>query len=1766
MESSVPGGPGPSSPAPVSSQYQVGDEVVPGYTLVSQLGSGMAGDVWIAQAAGGVQVALKVIRSLAMVGGRKELRALKTIRNVKHPNLCPVFGFWTKDEQGRILADGETELLATDTVDFAPPAPEGAEGENGGIGATMSISSLSTPVDGPADGGERGGRETEGRETLKASAQQLIVVMGLGDRTLFDRLVESRIEAGIPRDDTTRPHGLDPVEAIRYLRASAGAIDLLNREHQIYHCDIKPQNILIVGGDAQVCDFGLANKIEGDMRKTQQAFATPAYAAPEVLQGQTYSRAVDQYSLAVTYYELRTGLLPFDVSTPANMVVAKCTGKLDLSHLTPAERKVMSRAMDVDPDRRYPSCTEFVTALARATGVEKSGGLSLARLFAGAAVAAACFAIGVATWRAVDPDGYAAAVATWRGVRTAEERLSDARQVIDASADVAYMSPENRLREAAALALGSTDARNEETRQRAIAASEQAIAFLDDKIREILEDRPRLDDDRLDTIERDLDWLDAELSRSDRDFGWVPRLRWRAWLNRGLLDQKHRGVFDSDATGRLASDPAATADVTGGERLQGAIATLLARAADAGYSVSPLIDGTASGGVGTGGNGPTDPGAGGTGALPVDADEPLRTSVIECERLVATVPTSELPAFYRDAWPRFRDASLAPLRRFVAETEAGSSARDEVMAAFPGLAAEAELSAAHRRLVARDIDGVRSHLNALAELDPAVLGETARAQQSWLREAVEAVDSSRAPLDSLRRMAEPDRRDQLRGVPKASVEALLEMVTARVLEATPRFPDAVELYRAAVAIGEVTGASTPAAERALLSTAIVTDSVTDEALDPLLRPAAVDEAVRRLGAAIGLERLARENKRPPQREVRQLRDVAIALSETSDDTKLEIGVRPIPPVLIALMLSSADVLLGDLSAAVERLQPYRPGAAGEAGDADKDRDGEVTVDALSAERRRWIAGVYLEDARERSGVEDRDLQHRYRQDDATLAERVAQAGTWLDDAESHPGWLQEAALVELANPERSLSENAVASFDAVEPADLVSPLLLGLLERQLDSTRPGRPQGSEGDRVGEIARLVRLAAETVRRFGDRQRSEIATATDFFAPVMERFGTVIRRTDAGGRGLPPSIDEGDAITFCLGMLESARGYGVRETFRQRGDPGPWYADLETAAALAATREENPRRASALWLEAAEYYRMDRDLQPDGWTRPGDVDPLDRYIDRARDVGGETPRIVLTMALTAERRSKVVVDNAERVAALDRAAELCDRVVEIADAGNVGGGQTGGTTGGSLGDRFDALWNQANILVQRAFYDASDRTRRLESAREKATEAIRMIERHPVEAQEWSTASAYSSLGNSCEDLGLYCYIADEDQALQMERFEQASEAFREAAKLTRGGGGFKEALYLARCLIRYHDNGGPKSLLDEADANLLEPDDDLSTDLRARWGMWRSALALRRGDEDAARRYAKDVFERLRHETAPSLLDEKNDAAIHYADLLYKSQTSDPQQILDVIGAVEEPSPKHRWKSLAVRMLALSDVGAVDKALACHDEMLRYAERDLVFEPELVIPPLGDGTLDLFRLSFPRDDALARDQMVTRLEDVIRAAESAASDSADAGACRALAAWAKGLRGLIREGESPDMVGPMIDGIEGLPTTAVYRRMRDEGRWNLWVYFSLITRTGNLPEVIGKLSGRRPEIGRPTRGASIDRRRQRDDAKPDRPRGGVASRIVEMRADGSICVALAPSESGPAALGEVLTTSATPSVAGLVKSSARRPCTRPRRKS
>ncbi len=297
--------------------FQPGDEPVPGYVLDQFLGRGGFGEVWKAKGPGGVSVALKVIHDLDRKKGGKELKALRLLKDIRHPNLVPVTAFWLRGEDGAVLWDtGEIEKATGDTE----------------VGDDTHDLHPTTSIE---------------------TATQLVIAMSLAEGSLYDRLktCHSQLLAGIPVD-----------ELLTYMEDSARAIDLLNSQHSIQHCDIKPQNILVLGGAAQVCDFGLATAI-GDVRETSMNAGTIAYGAPEVLTGSGPSEATDQYSLAISYYELRTGQLPFASERISDVFEAKQNGELVLTNLSDDERAVILRAAAIDPADRFASCSEMVRAL-----------------------------------------------------------------------------------------------------------------------------------------------------------------------------------------------------------------------------------------------------------------------------------------------------------------------------------------------------------------------------------------------------------------------------------------------------------------------------------------------------------------------------------------------------------------------------------------------------------------------------------------------------------------------------------------------------------------------------------------------------------------------------------------------------------------------------------------------------------------------------------------------------------------------------------------------------------------------------------------------------------------------------------------------------------------------------------------------------------------------------------------------------------------------------------------------------------------------------------------------------------------------------------------------------------------------------------------------------------------------------------------------------------------------------------------------------------
>src|SRR5262249_30781490 len=150
--------------------------------------------------------------------------------------------------------------------------------------------------------------------------------------------------------------------------------------------------LLLDGRRVLLADFGLAQLLwlPWGVRGAAVLSPPPAdgagsrvgrYTAPELAQ-RLITRSCDQYSLAVIYQEMLTGHHPFRGRLAAArswktrpLTAADVTrGRAgpdgpNLLALAPAEREVVARGLDPDPEKRYGSCAEFVRAL-RAAGAE----------------------------------------------------------------------------------------------------------------------------------------------------------------------------------------------------------------------------------------------------------------------------------------------------------------------------------------------------------------------------------------------------------------------------------------------------------------------------------------------------------------------------------------------------------------------------------------------------------------------------------------------------------------------------------------------------------------------------------------------------------------------------------------------------------------------------------------------------------------------------------------------------------------------------------------------------------------------------------------------------------------------------------------------------------------------------------------------------------------------------------------------------------------------------------------------------------------------------------------------------------------------------------------------------------------------------------------------------------------------------------------------------------------------------------------------------
>jgi serine/threonine protein kinase len=199
----------------------------------------------------------------------------------------------------------------------------------------------------------------------------LVVGSELASGSLADKYISVK-------DNQLNIHSTWKSELLAHLKDAAEGLDYLHYlETPLIHGDVKPANLLLVGGRCKVGDFGLIRRLaHGDIPQAEGL--TLRYAAPESILGKTVP-ASDQFALAVTYCHL-AGVEPFHGEN-IELAQAHMHSEPDLIGLNTKEAMVLKRAFDKQPEKRYPSCSAMVAELIKAQAATKTKSMRPRRVY-----------------------------------------------------------------------------------------------------------------------------------------------------------------------------------------------------------------------------------------------------------------------------------------------------------------------------------------------------------------------------------------------------------------------------------------------------------------------------------------------------------------------------------------------------------------------------------------------------------------------------------------------------------------------------------------------------------------------------------------------------------------------------------------------------------------------------------------------------------------------------------------------------------------------------------------------------------------------------------------------------------------------------------------------------------------------------------------------------------------------------------------------------------------------------------------------------------------------------------------------------------------------------------------------------------------------------------------------------------------------------------------------------------------------------------------
>lgn len=198
----------------------------------------------------------------------------------------------------------------------------------------------------------------EARTMAKLNHPNIVSVFDFGTTTEGHLYFVMEFVEGTTLHHLIKTTGLKPAQALELIVSICEALHYAHLEG-VVHRDIKPANVLVdTKGRVKVVDFGLA-RVESPTAEqwgqtmTGMVLGTPDYMAPEQKSGARVDHRADIYSLGVMLYEMLCGQVPQGIFDPPSQRVS-VDERID---------QVVIRAMQQEPDRRYPNTAEMKSAV-----------------------------------------------------------------------------------------------------------------------------------------------------------------------------------------------------------------------------------------------------------------------------------------------------------------------------------------------------------------------------------------------------------------------------------------------------------------------------------------------------------------------------------------------------------------------------------------------------------------------------------------------------------------------------------------------------------------------------------------------------------------------------------------------------------------------------------------------------------------------------------------------------------------------------------------------------------------------------------------------------------------------------------------------------------------------------------------------------------------------------------------------------------------------------------------------------------------------------------------------------------------------------------------------------------------------------------------------------------------------------------------------------------------------------------------------------------